>query len=195
MGQGAKKDRHSEFAIVALGSNLPSGNMGSKSTLDHAVKAIKLCFSQKIYQSDYYSTPAFPAGSGPNFINAVVGFHTVQSPVEILDSLLSIEQDFHRKRETRWGARSLDLDLIAFEDVVLPDRVTYDRWRHLPVERQIVEFPTALILPHPRMQDRSFVLRPMCDIAPDWTHPVLGRTTAQLLADRPATERDEVVAL
>ena len=78
---------------------------------------------------------------------------------------------------------------------VLPDRQTYAEWRDLPLERQMREAPDTLILPHPRMQDRAFVLVPLADIAPGWRHPVSGRTVAQMLADLPDERRDEVRAL
>ncbi|NIZ15523.1 2-amino-4-hydroxy-6-hydroxymethyldihydropteridine diphosphokinase, partial [Phaeobacter sp. HF9A] len=102
---------------------------------------------------------------------------------------------FRRTRTERWGMRTLDLDLLAVDQQVLPDRQTYERWRDLAPERQRVDAPEQLILPHPRVQDRAFVLVPLADIAPDWRHPVLGQSVAQMLAARPKVEKDEVTAL
>lgn len=100
-----------------------------------------------------------------------------------------------RTRDTRWGMRTLDLDLIAIGDAVLPDEKTQDHWRFLPPDTQRIAAPDRLILPHPRMQDRAFVLVPLADVAPDWCHPRLNLTVAQMLAALPAQDRDEVVPL
>jgi 2-amino-4-hydroxy-6-hydroxymethyldihydropteridine diphosphokinase len=113
----------------------------------------------------------------------------------VLSTLHSIEADFGRERTVRWGQRTLDLDLIAVGDLVQPDLDAFNHWRNLPIENQKVHTPDALILPHPRVQDRAFVLVPMADIAPDWVHPVLGQTTQEMLAQLPASERDEIRAL
>ena len=91
--------------------------------------------------------------------------------------------------------RTLDLDLIALGDLVLPDPATHAAWRALPPDLQKMRAPDALILPHPRVQDRAFVLVPLADVAPDWTHPVLGLTVTAMLAARPVAERTEVVPL
>lgn len=91
-------------------------------------------------------------------------------------------------RETRWAARTLDLDLIAQGDTVLPDLQTQADWIALSRADQMRMAPDKLILPHPRMQDRAFVLTPMAQIAPDWRHPVLGHTVAEMLAALPEAE-------
>lgn len=88
--------------------------------------------------------------------------------------------------------RTLDLDLIAFGQTVLPDPATHGHWRDLPMEDQRRFAPDRLILPHPRLQDRAFVLIPLCDVAPDWPHPVTGRTIAQMAAALPASDTAEV---
>jgi 2-amino-4-hydroxy-6-hydroxymethyldihydropteridine diphosphokinase len=114
---------------------------------------------------------------------------------DVLALLHAVEGRHGRARAQRWGARTLDLDLLALGDLVLPDAATQDLWRALPPDRQRIEAPRQVILPHPRLQDRAFVLVPLADVAPDWRHPRTGLTTRAMLAALPAEARAEVTPI
>ncbi len=142
--------------------------------------------------SRWYATPAFPVGSGPDFINAAIALQNDAPPIEVLSHLHRIERMFGRERTLRWGPRTLDLDLIAADDMILPDLTTWRHWHDLPADRQSADTPEQLILPHPRLQDRAFVLVPLMDIAPDWVHPALRRSIAEMHADLTAEDLEGV---
>lgn len=173
------------FGIVALGANLPSASGNAdQALLDatsilHAEPNISIASLSRIWR-----TPAFPPDSGPDYANSAALIRTDLTPAAVLDRLHGIEAQFGRDRSTgRWSARVLDLDLIAYDDLILPDTPTLTRWIGLDAASQQTLAPDALILPHPRMQDRGFVLGPLAEIAPFWRHPLTGRTVLQMLSD------------
>lgn len=172
-------------AYVALGGNLPSDVGPPDQTLAAAITALENADIAVRARSRFFATPCFPAGAGPDYVNAVIEVECSLSPEDLLGVLHEVEAKFHRKREQRWGMRTLDLDLLSFGDQVWPDLLAYEAWRNLPPEDQINHAPDQLILPHPRLQDRAFVLVPLCDIAPEWVHPVLKRTARNLCGALP----------
>lgn len=181
--------------VIALGANLDLQGLAPRESLVRAVGEL-VCAGFAVERvSRIYRTPCFPAGAGPDYANAVLTLRSDLDPHAVLRHLNAIENDFGRERQQRWGARTLDLDIVACDQQVLPDRATWQNWRDLTPEQQLVRTPDHLILPHPRMQDRAFVLVPMMDVAPDWVHPLSGLTTRQMHDALPKNLRDEVVSL
>jgi 2-amino-4-hydroxy-6-hydroxymethyldihydropteridine diphosphokinase len=152
-------------AIVALGANLGD----RRTTLEQAVLLIESEVGEVAARSRWLATPALihpddPAKSYPEFLNGVVILRTRLEPAAILQRLHAIEARLGRDRSTetaRWRPRLIDLDLIAVDDLVLDE--------------------PDLRLPHPEMHRRDFVLSPLCEVWPDWRHPLLGRTARELL--------------
>lgn len=192
---GPKMTEYRSTFFVALGGNLGNQTDTPLQTLQASVAEFRADDLEITRISRFFKTPCFPAGAGPDYVNAAVALRTALSAQDVLSRLHAIETRFQRRRDQRWGMRTLDLDLIAAGQVILPDEAGYAHWRDLPLEQQSVQAPQQLILPHPRLQDRSFVLVPLADIAPHWRHPVLGLSVLELLALRPQAERDEVQPL
>ncbi|WP_420586258.1 2-amino-4-hydroxy-6-hydroxymethyldihydropteridine diphosphokinase [Ruegeria sp.] len=182
-------------AVIALGANLNLRGSEPKVTLQKALDAMSRQGVVIRAVSRFFATPCFPAGAGPDYVNAAALIETEKTPSELLQLLHEVEHEYGRERVQRWGMRTLDLDLLCYDDVVLPDRAEYDRWLTLSPEAQRQQAPDQLILPHPRLQDRAFVLVPMADIAPDWQHPVLGQSVSDMLAALPTEDIEAVTPL
>lgn len=186
-------DINSQTAFVALGSNLAVGRLTPAGMLKSALKLLREYHESPFEVSDFVSSPAFPPNSGPDFVNAVASLRTDWPADRLLDLLHQVEAELGRTRAARWAPRVVDLDLLAVGKLVMPDPATQDRWRALSLGQQRAEAPDRLILPHPRLQDRAFVLVPWAQIAPDWRHPRTGITVAQMRDALPATDRDAVL--
>ncbi len=181
--------------LIALGGNLPSTAGPPERTLRAALAMLGTSGCDVASVSRLYHTPCFPPGAGPDYVNAAAHLDFDGTAADLLAVLHRVEAEFGRERVQRWGRRTLDLDLIAAGGRVLPDLQGFTRWQRLPPKDQTRATPDRLILPHPRMQDRAFVLVPLADIAPDWRHPVLDLTVREMLAALPALARSEVIAL
>lgn len=195
MSQDTMYHNSDTTALVALGSNLPEGNNLPEKILRLALAELEGPGIAVAAVSRFYHTPCFPAGAGPDYVNAAAILSVSLPPEAVLARLHAIEAAHGRERVQRWGSRVLDLDLLAYGDRVVPDGATYAHWHDLTVEEQKLRAPDALILPHPRLHERAFVLVPLADVAPDWRHPVLGQSVREMLDRLPKQEKEQVIAL
>jgi len=182
-------------AIIGLGSNLSSDHGSPLEILQTALDLLARDGVEIQSVSRFYSTPCFPAGAGPDYVNAAALLRVALTPNKILSRLHDVEETLGRTRIARWGQRTVDLDLLAFGDEILPDREAFEHWQNLPIEAQSKLAPEHLVVPHPRLQDRAFVLVPMADVAPDWVHPVTRQSTRQMLDDLRADEVAQIKPL
>jgi 2-amino-4-hydroxy-6-hydroxymethyldihydropteridine diphosphokinase len=153
--QGAPKS-----VLIALGANIPSAAGTPAKTFHLALQSLEQAGLEPLSLSPFYETKAWPDPSDPPFLNAVAAFKTRLQPIALLTLLHEVETQFGRKRSVPNAARSLDLDLLDYDG-------------------QVEE--GAVILPHPRLAERRFVLEPLAHVAPGWRHPITGLTVEELL--------------
>ena len=137
-------------------------NMGNKRAhLDGAVSALEDDVKCRVLQvSDWIETSPYGGVEQEDFLNGVIMLETLYTPQMLLQKLHEIENDHHRERKVHWGPRTLDLDILLYENCVM--------------------YTEELIIPHADMQNRSFVLKPLAQIAPYERHPLLGQTAGQM---------------
>ena len=187
--ESIQKDRR---AIVAFGGNQAAPDGLPARTMARALADLTGPDLRLVAVSRFYRSPAFPAGSGPDYVNGAALVGTSLTAEALLDRLHRIEAQAGRVRTGRWQARVLDLDLIGMDDLVLPDAPTLRLWIDLDPALQARQAPDRLILPHPRLQDRAFVLMPLAEIAPLWRHPLTGQSVIAMLAALPPADRSEI---
>ncbi len=173
--------------LIALGANLPSSIGPPRYTILCAVEDLVSTVGGSVRWGGLYQSTAVPVSDQPDFVNTVVELWCDRSPDQLLALLLEIEQKYGRQRRDRWSARTLDMDILAQDDKILPGEQS---WRMIAEHEDPAAMTAELMIPHPRLHKREFVLRPLCDVRPDGVHPVLG-FKAQTLLDRLQPVRDE----
>jgi 2-amino-4-hydroxy-6-hydroxymethyldihydropteridine diphosphokinase len=171
--------------LMALGSNLPSSIGPPRAILEAALLALQTQEVVVEAVSNWWRSPAWPPGSGPDYVNGAARLATRLPPSAVLAAFHKVESDLGRLRPRRWAARVCDLDLLADGQAVLPDHATVRAWMDLPPAEQRARVPDQLLLPHPRLHERGFVLAPLMEVAPDWRHPILHHTVRELAAALP----------
>lgn len=181
--------------LIALGANRPSQVGTPLETLKQALEIVGDSVAPVIRVARWRRSAAYPPGAGPDFVNGAAELASDRPPKELLAGLHEVERRLGRERRERWGPRVCDLDLIAAGGRVTPDREELARLMALGARAADAPAPEALVLPHPRMHERAFVLAPLADIAPDWRHPLTGATVVEMLAALPAAAKAEVTLL
>jgi 2-amino-4-hydroxy-6-hydroxymethyldihydropteridine diphosphokinase len=157
--------------IISLGSNVISRWGNSNTTILQALRELETRGIQIIRHSRLYRTSPFGPVDQPVFTNAAAVIRTSLPPRALLSVAKNIEAKAGRRPSRAWGPRELDIDIIDYNSQIL-------NWS----QRDTQSFKCSLILPHPRIELRAFVLQPLLDVAPHWHHPVSGLHAAQLLA-------------
>lgn len=157
-------------ALIGLGTNLPFNGVGGPALLAQAVHAMGEAGLRVLAASSAWESPAWPPGAvQPRYTNAVVEIDAGGGdPQQLYAKLRTIEASYGRERRERWGPRTLDLDILAVDDAV-------------------GDFG-GIALPHPRLQQRAFVLLPLAEVAPLWRHPESGETVGALIEALPPSD-------
>lgn len=141
---------------------LTGSNQGNrKEQLEQSISELKLHAGSIVKASAMYETEAWGIEGLPAHLNQALLLQTKLNPTELLSVIHEIENKLGRVRQQKWGVRAIDIDIIYFDNIILD----------LP----------QLVIPHPLMQQRNFVLAPLAEIAPDFVHPILLQTNKQLL--------------
>lgn len=145
--------------FLSLGSNM--GDRGAN--LQAALTDLEQWGVKVLRSSSIYETEPFGKKDQANFYNMVAQVETDKSPPDLLTVIFAIERSLGRERKEKWGPRTIDIDILYYGDVIYDDG--------------------NLMIPHLHLEDRSFVLIPLLEIAPHFIHPMIGKTTEELLKE------------
>lgn len=148
------------IAYIGLGSNLGNRETNLMDSIERLNKASKVRITKS---SSFYETIPVGGPPQPNFLNGALKIETSLLPRILLIKLQSIENSLGRNRIVKWGPRTIDMDILLFEDSIIDDH--------------------NLKIPHPLMHTRKFVLDPLAEIAPDLKHPIFNKTIIELKND------------
>ena len=179
--------------IVVLGSNLSSEYGNSIETLKKCVHEIREHLSiEHLLESRWYISSSFLDKRDPKYINVGIHFYTDLKPKELLSFTSGLENKYGRKRRKRWEPRTCDIDILLCDQMILPNKKSFEKWLRLDLSDQIKLVPNELILPHPRLQERTFFLKPLYDLQPDWIHPFLKMKPKEMLDSLPSNELESI---
>lgn len=165
------------MVIISLGSNVTGSFQISSQAIQSACSQLKSFNIRVLDRSRFYLTEPYGVTNQPAFTNAAITVQTTLSPYNLLTVIKKIEANAGRKPGKRWTARTIDLDIIDYNGLLL----NYVKVRC----GDFTHHAGNLVLPHPGIAKRPFVLQPVLDIAPFWHHPVTGLTAAQMLKRLP----------
>lgn len=165
--------------LIALGANI-SGPAGSPlQTLEAVLRRMEECGIVIERRSRWYKTSPVPASDQPDYINGVISVLTELDPHALMEALHRLESEFGRTRRDKWEARPIDLDILSYHNTITLEKIK--------------NTAQPLVIPHPRLQERRFVLVPLAEVAPKWRHPTLDKTATELLAGLTDTDRCEAL--
>ncbi|MGV1014213.1 MAG: 2-amino-4-hydroxy-6-hydroxymethyldihydropteridine diphosphokinase [Methyloceanibacter sp.] len=171
--------------LVGLGANYPGPWGKPAATIERTLSEIERSGIEVEAVSGFYETSAVGRARQPPYVNAVALLDSNLSPEALLSRLKAIERRAGRRGGRPWGPRTLDIDIIDYKGLVR-------HWRARKAEFARAG-PRPLVLPHPLMHERPFVLHPLLDIAPDWRHPVLHKTAHALWREAAGTGQGQVI--
>ena len=165
--------------LLSLGSNLPSKFGDSKNTILKCYEFFNNNDIKILKKSSFYETFAIPNKSDPKFVNSVISVETRFSPEELIKYILKVEEKFDRKREQINAPRTCDIDIVDFNSKII----------------NIFNKNIPLEIPHPRLEQRSFVLYPIREIDKNWKSPLSGKKIDQLIENLDAETKKNITII
>ena len=182
--------------VVVLGSNLSSEFGNSAETLKKCVDEIRSNPDiGSLSESNWYISSSFLNKREPRYVNVGIRFSTKLKPIKLLNFTSGLENKYGRKRQERWGSRTCDIDILLCDQLILPSKLYFKKWLNLNLSDQIKLVPDELILPHPRLQERTFFLKPLNDLQSEWIHPFLKVKAKEMLDSLPPYELESIQQL